>query len=308
MQRCATPLLLAVAFLAAPTGHAGLYEQIYRGLGYVALPTGGPTFTTANGTVVNGSRSGRLQIVPNRAGDGHRLEFNRTFGPDTTGRPEIIDLGPFEVELAGAMALTADYTRRFDLLIADAQLAMNNLNYRLAVKTGGADATLVGVFDLAHTIEVNQLGFYTTTLDVSNNNSLLVVDTLSDQERTELDFDIGPISARGNIFLDLVTGGLNALGAGGVFEDITNRSLVSQLDEALRDAFEDQIAIAGYQVVGEEDGALLIETLDGEPVDVDALQAVLDAQAESDGAAIPEPSAMLGLLLAGGGLICMRRR
>ena len=59
----ATVLVGMVVSLAA-SAQAGLYQDIYRGLDTLATPLGSVLATTADGTRVNGARSGRLRIAP----------------------------------------------------------------------------------------------------------------------------------------------------------------------------------------------------------------------------------------------------
>ena len=117
---------LLITVVSAPASLAdGLWTELYRGLDILATPSGSPIFPTGDGTRVNGQRSGRLRHVQNVPGDGWTLEFDRSFGNDSRGRPEILDLGAFEIEMAGAIQTTAGFTSR-GFLIGDLNSNINN--------------------------------------------------------------------------------------------------------------------------------------------------------------------------------------
>lgn len=101
MRPAAICTLIVLAAASVPQAQSGLYEDIYRGLQLAATPSGYPLTGTADGTRVNGQRAGRLRILPDQVGQGYTLEFDRSFGQDSRGRPEILDLGAYELELAG---------------------------------------------------------------------------------------------------------------------------------------------------------------------------------------------------------------
>ena len=77
MKRTTICCLVVLAFVCAPSAQGGLFEDIYRGFDVLATPSGAPIGYTSDGFRTNGSRVGRLRIMPDRVGHGYTLEFNR---------------------------------------------------------------------------------------------------------------------------------------------------------------------------------------------------------------------------------------
>lgn len=306
LRKTFAALVLSVAFLTAPAD-AGLYEDIYRGLHLAATPFGSPVFPTADGGLANGQRYGRVRIVPNNAGDGHRLEFDRSFGPDTRGRPEVLDLGPVEFEFDGDIQSTLEYTRR-GFLVGDGRTTISNLNYAMRGQTGALDAELTGTLDLFSDLQVNRFGFYNIQFNMSNSNSQLTLDGFLAEGQDDLNFDIGPISGEGNIFVDLFIAGLSAIGidTSGLSE-LVPESGISQIASALEtqtDRIGDLISAAAEQRASAKDGSVQSLLAPGasamEPLG-DSSARVAPSLVSSDAAgrhAVPEPSTLL--LIAGG--------
>ena len=284
---------LAAATVLSPTvAHAGFYQNLFRALQIAATPIGGSS----------GARFGNVDLERNLLGNGYRLTFDRNFGPDALGRPEVYDLGPIEMELAGNVQSTLDFTTR-GFFIGSADTTFSNLSYRVAGVTGGLDAELTGVLNVANSVEVNQFGFYTISMNVANDVSTLTFDTLEGSEVEELDFDIGPINVEGNVFVDLLYLVLDGLGADvSWLEPLTTRSAV----QALQDAFNDALTAAPL------DGFSLGLTDDGLLVTPDATVAGLKVESTSRdaqplGVVVPEP-ASVGVLLLGLAATALRRR
>lgn len=211
MVRLRTGLLIAAILLCSAPALGGFYEDLYRGLGYFATPTGSPVRTAAGGGQSNGNRYGRLRIVPNEFGEGHRLELDRTFGADARGRPEVFDIGMLELQLNGATASTIQYTGR-GVQTLNVDMFANNVGYILTDKTGAQDFELTGSLSINHQLEINRLGFYYLDLEINNTNATLKADGLVVDGPTDADFDVGPISIRGNVFVDAACAALTALG------------------------------------------------------------------------------------------------
>lgn len=301
--------ILIVTLLSAGQASAGLWENIYQGLGYFATPSGSPVNFIGDGFVANGQRAGRLRIVPNRAGQGYRLELDRVFGTDGSGRPEILDLGPYELELSGAVSSTLGYTTRH-LPTGNADFAFTDLNYELRGKSGAQDVTLRGTLNGGQNVEINPLGFYTVALAVSNTNSQIELDgVIVDNSSADTDFDIGPISVKGNIYYDLVVG---LLGAAGVdttgLTDLFPASPIDRITQELQAAFGTQVdsvsaRVRGGLVSGAGDPGLAAQTqqfLSG------VVSSTVASPAGSDLGIVPEPSALV--LLTGMSLLLLRRR
>lgn len=298
--------LTLFAGLGGSTAFGGLFEDIYRGMDILSTPSGGPLLQTGDGTRVNGQRSGRLRIVPEQFGKGYTLEFDRSFGPDSRGRPEVLDLGAVELELAGATQATMGYTRR-GFLVGNADVTMNNLSYSVRGKTGAQDAELRGTFNLNQSLEVNQFGFYSLTLNASNTNSQFLLDGVLAQNQKDANFDIGPIVVKGNIFYD---GVLSLLSAYGVNTDGLAQTTPKSPIDRIADAIQQQALVAGIQLA---DGTTtgLIDTaaltmIAGEQVS-SSLEVSQDAPARGN-QTVPEPSTLVLVGLGSLALYRTRRR
>ncbi len=232
--------------LAAVPSSAGLFDDLYRGLDILATPSGSPVSLGPGGGLQNGARQGRLRIVPNRFGEGYRLEFDRRFGQDAFGRPEVFDFGAFELELDGAISNTSQVTRR-GFMILSTQNSADGLNYSFRGKSGLQDVVLSGTFDLRQSLEINRFGFYEFRLEARNSRSRLELDGLALGGSRNTEFDIGPINIKGNIFYDglltILSGlGVDTTGLAGLFP----KSPIDTIGESLREGVEKEIArVAG---------------------------------------------------------------
>jgi hypothetical protein len=288
MKLAACGAAIVMSVYAVTPARAGLYDDIYQGLLILSTPSGYPLLTAADGSRVNGQRSGRLLIQPNTPGRGYELQFNRVFGLDSEGRPEVLDLGNFEIQLSGATQATLGYTDRGPLT-GTANITANNLNYILRAKSGIQDATLTGTLNVAENIEINQFGFYEASINVSNTNSALILNGSLAQETIPKNFDIGPINVKGNIFFDAFVALLSSLGFDTTgLQALTPGSPIGQIIDDITQQVPE--LVAGVQVSA--DGQLLPAPL---AVDVaPALPAIDPLPAETrPGLAIPEPGTLL---------------
>ncbi len=314
---------LALATLAAVcwglTAQADLFSNIYRGLDIVATPSGSPVFTTGDGTRVNGARSGRLRIVPNGViGTGYRLEFDRSFGPDSRGRPEVFRFGcGGELTLQGTTQATAGYTHCGDKLYCGTlDSTISNLQYFLRTKNGAQDVELSGTLNVANNVEINTLGFYNLVLDVSNTNSQLVVDGVVVRDQDDTNFDVGPIVIEGNLFVDAMSGLLSGVGVDtSGLDSLFPKSPMDQFNDAVDVQMQSLGLVAGTTDENSMPGLLLRTIFGG---DDDAVTELVDGMidgtitggqsARADGATyIPEPGTLL-LLTIGATLAHCRRR
>ena len=294
-------MLAAIFCVAAPT-NAGLWQDVYRGFQATATPIGGQ----------GGERFGRLRIVPNTLGDGYRLEFDRNFGTDTFGRPEVYDLGNMELELRGRIATTAQFTSR-GLVTGTADVLANNLVYSLRGKTGLQDFELAGTLSMDNAVEVNQLGFYTMTVDVTNANSELTVDGNLVTGIEDTAFDIGPVNVRGNVFVDI---GIALLGSFGVdttaLEQMFPGSPIDRVVDEIQSTLQTQAtAFTAKDLTLSEFGPTQILPTSAQSVAVAGTQyewspASADPFVDGSSTVIPEPTALA--LLAIGALLLTRRR
>ncbi len=316
--------LLSIFVLCIPAAHAGLWQDIYRGLDLAATPTGSPVFSTSDGTRVNGSRSGRVRIVPNGVFDkGYRIEFDRTFGADSHGRPETLYLGSAGVlTLQGSTQMTAGYTKLGDKAFAgNANVNVNNLAYDLRTKLGVQDAELFGTLNLTGNLELNALGFYDLVLNGSQTNSQLKLDGVVIRDDKDTNFDIGPVVVSGNIFFDALLGMLTSLGVDtSQLETIFPKSPINLIDDAISEDMQSTL-VAGETVktdaaplllrtIFAQDGAAAQElvaglaegTLGGTSTDQVASQS-----AQSAPSLVPEPGTLL-LMIVGSAVAWSRKR
>lgn len=314
---------LVLGGLQSSLASAGLWETVFRGIDLAATPIGNVSLS-GDGFQTNGQRNGRARIVPNDLGDGYRLEFDRNFGLDSAGRPEVFDAGPVEMELAGRVQATGQYTTR-GFLIGSGDLSIQNLNYAFRGKTGAQDVEYTGTMNLVGNVEINQFGFYTYNLTASNSNSQLKVDGIVAQDEKTTDFDIGPIAVKGNIFID----GLTSLLASTGIEvpdlgPLNNLSPAEQIGAAIQDQIAKVGVVAGDQATNDLDAAIaqlngevISAALTGNTPDGEAVNGLLAIAAQSadfssgdggttDVGRVPEPATLVLLTLVGATV--MRRR
>ncbi|MBI5866368.1 MAG: PEP-CTERM sorting domain-containing protein [Planctomycetes bacterium] len=302
---------LAVFLASGGSAFAGLWDNIYTGLDYLVTPSGSPINVDGNGFRTNGARAGRLRIVPNRLGQGYRLELDRSFGPDSAGRPETFNLGNAELTLSGSIDSTLGFTSRL-LPTGSAQSSLNGLGYELRSKTGAQDFTLIGTLNGSQDLEINPLGFYTLSLNVSNANSEVRVNgVVVDNSSRDTDFDIGPINIRGNVYYDIITAALNTFGVNtNGLSQLFPASPIDRVTQNIQDSLASQAKslesrYAADFVAGVQDEQLARDAQQF----VDELLASGDAGSSGQNgqnSPIPEPAALA--LLALGGLVALRRR
>lgn len=317
----------AVAAMTAATLADGLWQDFYRGLELLTTPSGGPLLTIGDGSRVNGARLGRVRIVPNRVGKGYDIEIDRNFGNDSRGRPEVLDLGPLELELSGGVQSTLGYTSRF-FLIGNAQTTFNNLSYTIRGKTGGQDVELTGTLTGNSSLEVNQFGFYRASLDVSNINSQLTLDGVAIDDAQPTNFTLGTVNVEGNVFYDAFLALLASVGVDTTeLAALTPDSPIDRITESIQEQLRGNQLVAGTTFAA--GSGLSSETLDlltraqsvavaqalGLPLPPemgDVTTTLRDAapggSAFDGGATVPEPSGWLLLVIGTGVWISRRRR
>jgi hypothetical protein len=305
--------LIAGLLYTVPPAAADLYEDLYRGLGLLATPSGSP-ITTAAGFQVNGNRRGRLRIVPDRVGRGYTLEFDRRFGPDTAGRPEILDLGALELQMDGTLSGTLDYTSR-GWRVGHAELFGSGVRYAARFKTGAQDVEVLGTIDFAQQWEFNEFGFYSALGTFSNSESEILLDgVLVNANDFNTNFDIGPINISGNIFFDAFVAMLASFGVDTTgLESIFPMSPVNRVADAIQEQIfgQAQAVVAGL--------SLTADGLVGPPAPLGAATAdpllaagldvgIDDGGSPGDGSAsdLPEPATLV--LMALGAVVALARR
>lgn len=313
MKRCCSLSLVVVLAWAGTTAYADLWQNVWRGLDVLATPLGSPLSTAADGTRINGARSGRLRIVPDGIGGGYELQLDRTFGVDSRGRPETLNLyGVANITLDGATQLTLGYNGKGVFRTYSGDLTTSNLTYSARTTTGAQDVQLVGVLNVANAFEVNPLGFYTVSVNVRNTESQLFVDGVAVQDKQATNFDIGPIVVRGNLFYDATLGVLTALGADTTeLEKVFPRSPAGDIDQAIRDALQNASVVAGTSAAAEL-SSLVTQTVTDQAADdlLNALAGARFATGESGYAAptaVPEPGTLV-LFATGAAVLWYSRR
>jgi hypothetical protein len=314
MKRHCLILSVIVMGWGVASANADLWQNVWRGLDLLATPLGGPLLTTADGTRINGARSGRLRIVPSGIGGGYQLELDRTFGADSRGRPETLRInGLAEIALDGATELTLGYNGKGAFRLFHGDFSANNLSYSARTTDGAQDVRLVGVLSVANSLEINPLGFYTASINVRNTNSQLFVDGVLVQDQQATNFDVGPITIRGNAYYDASLALLTALGVDTTdLENVFPRSPAPQIDQAISDALQDAGLVAG---TAEMRLAPLVAQAVTDQATTDLLAGLIsgssmtgDCTSCAAAATVPEPGT---LALFGAGSIvlwCWRRR
>jgi len=319
MKRIALGLLVLFAAQGAVTAYAGFVDNIYRGLEILTTPLGGPLSTASDGTVFNGSRSGRVRIVPSGIGEGYQLELDRTFGVDSRGRAETLHLGGVaDLTLSGPIQITAGYNGRGMFRTYRGEFGASNLGYLLRTKTGAQDATIAGTFNTSTAFEVNPLGFYNLAVDISNSNASYALDGVVIRDEQDMNFNVGPINIQGNIYYDMVLALLNSAGVDtSDLEELFPRSPIGTINEAIQDAIQQRDVVAGVSsenshaallaraVIGQDAGAA--ETLFADLAIAPSVTATADA-ATTPALAVPEPGALLLLTFGAGTVWYWRRR
>jgi hypothetical protein len=296
-----------VASMLTVGAQADLARDLFRSLELYATPSGNVVQTGLGGIRVNGQRQGQIRIEPNQFSEGWELIVDRTFGLDSAGRPETIDLGPIELTLQGSTATTASFSKR-GFLEGNLNMIANNLNYQLRTTTGPIDATMTGTFNMNNNLQINQFGFYDLQVDLSQSNSTLLVETLGNTDSTELNYDIGPIDVRGNIFIDAIVGLLSFLGVDTTaLEPLTGYSAIAELNRQINDSVAGALADQGYALDTSNGEVALTEiaaatapilgdaTIEiAGPVAGDSSQ---DPGATAPTASVPEPASLLLCLM-----------
>lgn len=311
MARLPIGLLVTAALFCSTPALGGLFEDLYRGLDIFATPSGSPLQGLPGGGRANGARFGRLRIVPNEFGQGFRLELDRTFGVDSRGRPETFDFGNFELQISGPVQSTLQFTRR-GILTGNAEVFANNLAYSLRGKSGGQDIELRGLLNISQQLEVNRLGFYSLNLQIDNTNSSLVAEGLIADGDRDTDFDLGPISIRGNVFFDAALALLTAVGVNtDELEGIFPASPIGRITDEIEAFLAQQTAVLGESLTADLQRGTLSAAgaLDARHFVGDVIRELGDAEAYGsgrDGPHVPEPASVL--LFAIIGLAGLRRR
>ncbi len=196
---------------------------------YLSSPQGGPFFDF-------NIFEQRLEF--NRAGQGYTYEAFRFFGPDSFGNANALDLGPFKIQLGSDASILqsgqpvgihnrAGFTttlipevffesstgqRSFNNFSGISTFAPVPVNYTVSFNAGVQDFEWTGNALIDMDGRINILGFYDFNLRFTNVGNY-EADGLLVHDEQVTDFDLGPISASGNILFDVLGAVLQADGA-----------------------------------------------------------------------------------------------
>lgn len=309
MKRYAVVVSVLLVALAGDPGQAGVFDDVWRALDLAATPSGFPIFTTGDGTRVNGGRSGRLRIVPSGLGPGYELQFDRTFGGDSRGRPEVMNFGGLgDLFLSGGTQMTLGYSGD-DFRSVHGSIAVNNLAYELRSTIGAQDASLSGRFDFLTIFDLNQLGFYDVTLNAVNSEAELKLEGLAVDDVEDTNFNIGPINISGNIFFDGALALLAGLGVDTTeLEGIFPESPIDQINNAIEDQLQEWSVVAGEALAAD---AALGQPGQSRPAPIIADQLLpppTGGDQGGDPVHVPEPGTLLLVAFGGSTLWYWQRR
>jgi len=135
-------------------------------------------------------------VEKNFLGDGWTIDTAATYNNRN------FDFGFAELTLTGSVTGSAGFTRRG---IPKATFTLNSagtpLSYLFEVKNGVQDYTAIGSVLIDIDTEINAIGSYYQTFQISNRGEF-EFDGICLNDSGTLDFDVGPINVKGNIFLD----------------------------------------------------------------------------------------------------------
>jgi hypothetical protein len=179
-------------------------------------------------------------IGPNPVSGGGELETSRTFIGET------LDFGVSELSLRGPVEFSFNTGDRF---IDTMNLSLNTrgqpLFYTWTTDVGGQQMTREGSLFLDATGDLNEFGWYQLQFDYSVRETVTESGRFSNEE-TPVEFDIGPIDVRGNLYADFLAVLMDpvfaALGVENVFASFSGRV---QAEEEFARRMADTTALTG---------------------------------------------------------------
>jgi hypothetical protein len=151
-------------------------------------------------------------------------------------------------------------------------------------------------------LEVNEFGFYTYNLNVANDSASLFLDGLVAEGIEPADFDIGPVSVKGNIFVDVLGAVLGSMGADtSAFSDLFPKSPIDRITTAIQDELTSQAGERIGEVAGQLDLGQIPLGLGSPDLAGGDVQSAFNQPLVA-----PEPASLV-LLLAGTALAFRRR-
>jgi hypothetical protein len=242
--------LLAVLLAGAVPARAELYKDVARGLALLDFQFSGERNVLGDGITVNTAA----------------FYNGRQF-----------DFGVAELTLTGQIRASAGFTRRG---IPGADFTLNTggtpLNYTFKTTNGLADVTATGRVLIDIGTDINALGFYNQTLQISNRGNFETSGAaLGGGDSGTLAFDVGTIDVSGNIFADVLAGltqpFFDATGTENPFEKFSGQA---KLMKATKSVEELQARVASGQVLTDQELSMLINN--------SILAAVLGGRPSSD--------------------------
>lgn len=115
----------------------------------------------------------------------------------------LIDFGTAELRLTGPIIATMEVAPKgFPSMDITFGTAGQNLNYNLTINQGFENIILDGSIYIDTALGLNALGFYDTRVNISNRANL-DADGMVWIDNRDIDYDVGPLNASGNIVADL---------------------------------------------------------------------------------------------------------
>ncbi|MGB0717333.1 MAG: PEP-CTERM sorting domain-containing protein [Phycisphaerae bacterium] len=262
-------LSLCVVFLVAPAVQADVFRDIRRGLTFAGFSTTGSRDYIGDGYSINA-----VTVFPNT--------------PIDIGIADFSISGPLSMEVYAGGRVLPTVKLRFQTAL-DSNDIPQPLTYALSFDAGGQQSDLTGSLLVDGEFSFNRFGFYDLELAYSSRQTIDRDGSVAD-DTLESDFDIGPLRIRGNVVADVLAAlATPLLGSDPDANPFIQFSGQSQLKEIMAAEQEEMIArmADGVDVAGEAAFPL------AEP----GLLAVSDAATGEGGSAVPEPAALLLLLL-----------
>jgi len=291
--------MAAVTVLASATVvQADLWKDVTRGFELFGYQISGERNLLGNGWTINANT-----VYSDR-------RFNLGFA----------DLRLGTGGLPAPVNFSAGYTLRG---IPSAQFTWNTgspaqpLGYVLDLNSGLQDTTFTGSILIDMATNINALGFYDLSLQVSNRGTYRT-DGLGGTTTGTLDFDVGPIDVSGSVFADALAAVTQpffaATGTENPFVKFSERA--SKVAEATTTASQLRARIAAGEILSDQEMTQLVNNtvvaamLNGEPTDklLGDLMAPYSLQASdsvafypmatAEGQSAPEPASAALMLLA----------
>jgi hypothetical protein len=319
---------LLVVGIFASDARAQFYNSLFRGLSRLSAPA-----------APSALRFGQFRISQEPFSDGWRFDFSRSFGPDSFGRPNRIDLGPFDYTFnSGQVSWSGQFSKRVIPSVEFNAATNAPIDYSMSLNTGFQDVNIDNA-QLAYNMgwNINALGFYDYVLNVSHRGEF-DIDGMLLVDHGTLDFDIGPINMSGNIVGDMLAAVTAPLFAAGgtdnpfavfsgratkrievqkTIDTLTGRAKAGEMlsaeevDELLQ-ATVIAAALDGnapdFSYLGDEEFAAILEAVGAELVSADEEDSPGAGLPGDGGLLAPEPATALLLILGAGVLLAIRRR